>query len=360
LSSGILPSSKMRWIFPLGRAEARLDQILVANPGLPEAIRALAFLSLTEERLDDAAQHFGRLRNEPLYREEAFYYLGRIAETERRFQEAIRSYQRVIDGSHAVEAQLRAARIMFGELGDREGAVRHLRDFGVANPLHRSDLLVAQAQLLLQMDRLDEAMLAFDEALVDAPDDPALLAAHAQLYVILARDASERGELDRAESLLEQGLARYEGDTDLRYAQALLYQEQKRMRKSAGVLESLVEEHPDDATFLNALGYLLTDQFNRHEEARGYIQKALAINSDSAAIIDSMGWVLFNLGDYEAAVSYLERAYSLEPEGEIAAHLVDARWAVGDRVRALELLGAALEREPENRHLIEVGERLTR
>src|SRR5690606_40602245 len=114
-----------------------------------------------------------------------------------------------------------------------------------------------------------------------------------------------------------------------------------------------------NAAYLNALGYLLTDQFGRHEEARSYIQKALALNPDSGAIIDSMGWVLFKLGEYDAALQYLERAYVLEPEGEIAAHLVDARWASGDRTSAPELLQSALEQDPGNRHLIEVGERLT-
>lgn len=340
-------------------ARARLDQILVDNPGLPEATRALAFLSLTEERLEDAAEHFGTLRAIPTYREESLYYLGRIAETEERYQAAIRSYQQVITGEHAVEAQLRAARIMFTELGNQDGAVQHLRTFSTANPDLKPRLLVAEAQLLLQMERLEEAMRAFDEALATSPDDPALKDAHAQLYVILAQDASGRGELERAEALLDEGLGRYAGHTGIRYAQALLYQEQGRMRRSVDVLEALVAEYPDNAAYLNALGYLLTDQFGRHEEARSYIQKALALNPDSGAIIDSMGWVLFKLGEYDAALQYLERAYVLEPEGEIAAHLVDARWASGDRTSALELLQSALEQDPGNRHLIEVGERLT-
>ena len=72
------------------------------------------------------------------------------------------------------------------------------------------------------------------------------------------------------------------------------------------MLESLAEDNPDDAAILNAYGYLLTDQFDRHEEARDYIERALALNPDSPAIIDSMGWVLYQLGDYRAARDYLE------------------------------------------------------
>ena len=65
-------------------AETRLNEILAENPGLPEATRALAFLAMTEQRVDDAKRYFNDLRGEPNYRNEAFYYLGRIAETETR------------------------------------------------------------------------------------------------------------------------------------------------------------------------------------------------------------------------------------------------------------------------------------
>ena len=101
---------------------------------MPEATRALAYLAMTEQRIPDAKRYFSDLRGEPRYRSEAFYYLGRLAESERDFLAATRSYARVVEGTHAVEAQLRTARIMFAEQNDREGAVRHLRDFGEANP----------------------------------------------------------------------------------------------------------------------------------------------------------------------------------------------------------------------------------
>jgi tetratricopeptide (TPR) repeat protein len=339
-------------------AERRLNDILADNPGLPEATRALAFLAMTEQRVEDAKRYFNDLRGEENYRSEAFYYLGRIAETEREFLQATRSYARVTDGTHAVEAQLRTARILYGEQNDRESAVRHLRDFGAANPRFARDMLVAQAQLLMQMEQPAEAMRVLDEALAATPDDPALHAAHAQLYVVQAQDSVERGALEDAEALLNEGLERYPDDSSLRYSLALLYEDQNRNRRALEVLEALAEENPDDAAILNAYGYLLTDRFSRHGEARDYIERALALNPDSAAIIDSMGWVLFKLGDYNAARDYLERAYRLEQDPEIAAHLVDVRWQLGERDSARELLRQSLEANPDSRHLQEVDERL--
>jgi Flp pilus assembly protein TadD len=172
------------------------------------------------------------------------------------------------------------------------------------------------------------------------------------------QDAVDRHALDEAETLLGQGLQRYPGETSLRYSQALLLEDQGKNKRAVEVLQGLAKDSPDDPAVLNALGYLLTDQFDRHEEARGYIQKALAMNPDSPAIIDSMGWVLYKLGDYGAARDYLERAYRLEQDPEIAAHLIDVRWALGDRDEALELLHTALERNPDDRHLKELSGRL--
>jgi tetratricopeptide (TPR) repeat protein len=341
-------------------AETRLNDILAKNPGMPEATRALAFLAMTEQRTEDAKRFFNDLRGEPRYRSEAFYYLGRLAETDRDFLNATRSYARVTEGTHAVEAQLRTARIMFAEQGDRDGAVRHLRDFGEANPRFASEMLVAQSQLLLQMEQPEEAMRLVTDALAATPDDPALHQAHVQLYVLLAEDAANRGALDEAERLLNEGLARYANNSSLRYSLALLYEDQQRPRKAVDILEGLVADYPDDPAFLNALGYLLTDQFDRNEEAREYIQRALAMNPDSAAIVDSMGWVLFKLGDYRAALDYLERAYRLEPGPEIGSHLVETRWQLGERDSARELLNMLLEQHPNDRYLEDVSERLDR
>src|SRR5690606_11283356 len=277
-------------------AHERLTAILDENPGLPEATRALAFLAMAQEDLDEANRLFEELRYHERYRDEAFYYLGRIAETREQPRQATRAYARVTAGSHAVESQLRTASILMRSMNDPNGALRHLEEFGEANPRFRSDMLVARAQLLVQMDRAPEAMELFTDALERTPDDAALHDARAQLYIVLSDDASERDDYEEAERLLEEGLSLYPEHVSLRYSLALLLQEQGEMNRSVRVLEALVEDHPDNPVLLNALGYLLTDQFDRHDEARGYIQKALAMDPDNAAIIDSMGWVLFRLG----------------------------------------------------------------
>lgn len=340
------------------KARTLLDGILADNPGLPEASRALAFLALSEDDLDTAERLFGDLRFQDRFRDEAFYYLGRIAETREQPLQATRNYARVTEGNHAVEAQLRTAQIMYRDMGNGPGALRHLEEFGEANPRFQTEMLVARGQLLLQMKQPDEALSLLDSALEENPEDNTLQEAHAQLYVALVQDAADRGAYDDAERLLKDGLARHPNHRSLRYSEALLLQEQGEMRKSARVLEGLVDDYPDDPTVLNALGYLLTDQFDRYTEARQYIQKALAKDPDNPAIIDSMGWVLFKLGDYAAALDYLDRAYRLYSDPEVAAHLIDTQWALGNKEQALDLLRSALEKSPDDERLNELSRRL--
>jgi tetratricopeptide (TPR) repeat protein len=82
------------------------------------------------------------------------------------------------------------------------------------------------------------------------------------------------------------------------------------------------------------------------------------MNPDSAAIIDSMGWVLFRLGDYESALGYLERAYRLMDNSEVLAHLVDVYFALGQQDTARELLQGGLAELPDDPFLNEVSQRL--
>ena len=341
------------------QARELLDGILTESPGWPEAVRALAFLLLTENLLDEAGARFNELRSAPRFRDEAFYYLGRIAEMEEQHLQAVRHYSRVTAGSHAVDAQLRVAQLLFVNLDDREGALQHLRQFGAANPRYGTEMLLGRGEILVRLDREEEAIRLLAEQLKNDPENQRLHDAHVQLHLILAQNAVEEEQYGEAERVLNRVLDDYPGNASVRYSRALFFQDRGRLRKAAAALETLVEDYPDHAGFLNALGYLLTDELGRHEEASEYLHRALAAEPDNPAIIDSMGWVLFNLGEYEAALNYLERAFRLFPDPEVAAHIVDTHWALGNRQQALELLRDSLEEHADSPHLQELQQRLT-
>ena len=340
--------------------EARelLDEIMAESPGLTEAARALAFLTLSDGDLEESRERFNEIRTDPRFRDESFYYLGRIAEMQDEHLQAMRHYSRVVDGANAVDAQLRVAQLLYVDLEDPDGALRHLHEFGNANPQYVTDMLLGQGEILVRLGRETEAVQLLAEELQQSPDEERLHDANVQLHLILAQDAVEEERYGEADRVLNRALNSYPGNPSVRYARALLFQERGRLRRSANALEELVEDYPEDAGFLNALGYLLTDELGRHDEALPLLRRALAAEPDNPAIIDSMGWVLFHLGELESALDYLERAFALFPDPEVAAHIVDTHWALGNREQAMQLLNESLEEHADSEHLLEVQQRL--
>jgi tetratricopeptide (TPR) repeat protein len=330
--------------------EARLllNDVLEEVPGMPEAVRALAFLELSAGDLDASRQRFDELKLGQRYRTEAFYYLGRISETEDQYLQAVRYYSRVTQGSSAVEAQLRASQLLYEELGDADGALRHLQDFAVANPRLATPMLLGRGRLLVMMDRAEEAVALLEEARQKDDKDGTLADAQAQLYMFTAQRALARDDLVGAEMALDQGLEIRPGEPALRYSKALLLEQTGRLKKSVAILEDLVDEHPEDALALNALGYTLADRTTRFTDARRYIQRALAIEPNNSAVLDSMGWVLFKLGEHDAAVTFLQRALGLQRDPEIAAHLVQVHLALEQRQTAMALLEEFLAENPDD------------
>jgi Flp pilus assembly protein TadD len=92
---------------------------------------------------------------------------------------------------------------------------------------------------------------------------------------------------------------------------------------------------PDEAELLNYLGYAWIDRGERLQEAMGMVEKAVAANPRSGAIVDSLGWAHYRLGNYKKAVEILEQAVELEAgDPEINNHLGDAYWMVGRKDEA--------------------------
>ena len=121
----------------------------------------------------------------------------------------------------------------------------------------------------------------------------------------------------------------------------------------------MIELDADDARALNALGYIMTNHTTRYREALGYIERALALEPDDPAIIDSMGWVQYRLGNFELARDYLQRAFDGQPDPEVAAHLGEVYWKLGEQARARAIWNDALAEAPDHDVLLETVQRLT-
>ncbi len=124
-------------------------------------------------------------------------------------------------------------------------------------------------------------------------------------------------------------------DWRLLYARGVSYERAGRWSDAERDLQAALKMQPEDAELLNYLGYSWIDRGERLAEALGMVQKAVAANPQSGAMIDSLGWAYYRLGDYKRAVEKLEQAVELEAgDPEINNHLGDAYWRVGRRIEA--------------------------
>ena len=250
--------------------------------------------------------------------DEANYYLGRIAEDEGRPDEAILAYSRVEDpdSREFYSARGRVGRLLL-ENGNSSGSAEFFDQQRQAYPELREQLYALESELLSQASLLGAAMALLDQAMAELPE---------------------------AKSL--------------RYSRAMLAERLNDLTLMEADLRHILAQNPDNATALNALGYTLTTRTSRHEEAYALIARALELAPDEPAILDSMGWVLFQLGRAEEAVGYLQRAWDGLPDPEVAAHLGEVLWSLGEQQKAYSIWRDGLLQDPEHDILQETLERL--
>ncbi len=123
-------------------------------------------------------------------------------------------------------------------------------------------------------------------------------------------------------------------------------------------LRIILAADPNNAAALNALGYTLADRTTRYAEAMELVSRALELQPNEPAILDSMGWVLFRTGRYDESVQYLSRAYGNFPDPEVAAHLGEVLWVKGDKDGAMDVWQGALLRDPGHPILLDTLDRL--
>ncbi|HEX2238026.1 MAG TPA: tetratricopeptide repeat protein [Gammaproteobacteria bacterium] len=304
--------------FDMARAE--FSKLLKQNPDDPDLLYTLGLLDLQKQQYADANKHFHRLLKTEQRTNEARYYLGRVAETLTRLDEAINWYSQVDAGQYRVDAQARIASI-YAKRGELE-------------------------QGLAQLERA-RAAESEDSAIV-------------QLYLAEGQILGEANRHQAAISLFGRALNKYPGDSDLLYARALMAEKIGRMDQLERDLRTILKKDPGNATALNALGYTLANHNKRIHEALGYIRRAYAKRPHDPAVIDSMGWVHFRLGNYDRAERYLRRAFKLLPNGEIAGHLSEIMWAQGEKKKARAVLKEALHKEPQDEYLLKLRARYAR
>jgi len=146
--------------------------------------------------------------------------------------------------------------------------------------------------------------------------------------------------------VLTGGLDQYNDNPTLLYSRALVAERLEQRDLFESDLKTVIEVEPDNAYALNALGYFLADRDERLDESQIYLQKAHELKPEDAAITDSLGWLYYRQGKYIESIELLQKAYSLMPDTEIAAHLGEVLWVSGEQAEATKVWEEALRDSP--------------
>lgn len=286
-------------------------------PKDPAAQMALGLLAAQQGDRAMAREHFEKLWESGVRRDEAAWQLGRLAAVRGDWAKAEEWFGQVRDGQRAFDAKLAVAESV-AQQGRVVEARSRLQELRKTSPVKAARVWRAEADVLRNIGQADEAL-----------------------------------------KVLQQGIAETGAD-DLYYMRALVHESAGRLDAAASDLQQILDRDADNAQALNALGYMLADHGRDLDRARVLIERALELRPEDPAIRDSLGWVMYRQGKVAEAREQLAAAYRSFPDPEVAAHLVEVMWAMGDSQSARELLQTALERAPEHPRLLVLKNKLDR
>ncbi len=299
--------------------EGSKEQFEILNeqkPGDPDLMFSLALLNQELGLFDEAKALYSELIHTPNRGSSAHFYLGEIANAQGDTDTALVHYQQVGAGQDFMLAINRASDILLSQnrledFGDQFNKLR--RDF----PQQEERLYLSQSNLLVRHGMLEEAV-----------------------------------------NILTEGLTFHTQSSSLLYARAMANEQRDLIHLTEEDLRTILNYDTTNATALNALGYTLADRTDRFEEAFELISEAFTLNPDDPAIIDSMGWVHYRLGNYQQAITHLREAMKVFPDHEIAAHLGEVLWIVGEKQEAEAIWQEGLRLNPDSDIIPGVIERL--
>ena len=287
-------------------AEKQYELVHQQAPNDSDILFALALISMEQGKDESAQGYLNQMIRFNRRANEAHYYLGSIADKNDKIPQAISEYKMVGPGREFLAAQVRIA------------------------------------ALLADQDRLDDARAHLENQRANNPDR------YNRLVMIEGQLLSERGHEAEFFELLEMVIQKQPENVELLYFRAMTGQSLGRLDVLEQDLLRVIEIDPGNADAMNALGYTLADQTDRHDEALVLIERALEIKPNEAAFIDSLGWVQYRLENYKDAVTNLRKALSLFDNDEVAAHLGEVLWVSGEQQEARKVWQKALDARPDS------------
>jgi len=254
----------------------------------------------------------------------------------------------------SLNPEMEAARVLLGNVMEAqqrwEPAAETYGEVSKDSPYYRI-AQIGRADALGRVDKIDEALETLSSLEKDHPEEVSLPIAKGDLLRRVERYEEAAVAYDRAIELTPEPENRH---WSLFYARGVCRERIGDWDDAEADLQKALELRPNQAHVLNYLGYSWIEKGRNLEEARGMIERAVAARPDDGYIADSLGWVQYRLGDFDAAVDTMQRAVELNPtDPVINDHYGDTLWAVGRRLEARFQWKRAQSFEPEEDDLKE-------
>jgi tetratricopeptide (TPR) repeat protein len=309
-----LQYARMLMATDVPKAQEQFEILHQQSPDDADLLLSLALINSEMNNPDEAESYFNQLLETGEHDSEAHLYLGELAEKSGDWQSAIEHYSHIELGSNFLPATNRVI-ILYLEQGQMDNARIHIAELRQRYPEHSIRLYLLESELLRRNDQFQQGLDLLTEALMISPQQ-----------------------------------------TDLLYARSMLSEKLNNASLMEQDLQAIINQEPDNATALNALGYVLANRSERLDDAYTMIQQAIALKPDDPAIMDSLGWVEYRRGNLANALLMLDKAYKIFPDAEIAAHLGEVLWQSGLEQQAREIWHKALSAQPDRviiQHTIE-------
>ncbi len=298
--------------------EAKSEFIKLVNTAnsSAEITTAVGLLSVELEDYDLAEKYFLlSLKRKPKDNNQIFIYLAKIADKRDQNEAALNWLNKVMSGPHFVESKL------------------------------------LTAEMIAKKESVDKALDFLNMLKVNAPEE--------KLTIIQSKISflSRSNRFQEAFQMMQNEDQNFSKSPEFKFDYALIADKLKKYDLMEKVLRDAIRLKPDFAAAYNALGYSFADRNINLEEAKKNIEIALSISPNNHYFLDSMGWLYFRLGKFDSALSFIQKAYDVQADPEIAGHLGEILWAQGKKNEANDIWQSSLQSFPDNEILKETLKR---
>ena len=212
--------------------------------------------------------------------------------------------------------------------------------------------ILLAATFIAEKESVDKAIISLDEH--------QYLSEEERIKILQYKTSLLYNNNRKTESLdlMKKEESNFENSPQFKFDYAMLSEKLGNTILSEQLLKEAIKLKPDYALAYNALGYSYADRAVKLVEAKKYIEIALSIQPRNHYILDSMGWVYYRLGDLNLAHQFIKKAYNIQQDPEIAAHLGEVLWKQGKVEEAKKILTNSLEKHPNNTIISETQNRL--